>query len=69
MARALTPQDGYAIMTALARQATGQANISVVDMNSFVSAGETVMATGKENVFNALSIVIGKTLIASRAYR
>ena len=69
MARALTPQDGYAIMTALARQATGQANISVVDMNSFVSVGETVMATGKENVFNALSIVIGKTLIASRAYR
>ena len=69
MARELTPQDGYAIMTLLARQATGQANISVVDMNTFCSAGETVLATGKENVFNALSMVVGRTLVASRAYR
>ena len=69
MARALTPQDGYAIMTLLARQATGQANISVANLSSFVSAGETVLATGKENVFNALSVVIGRTMVASRAYK
>ena len=69
MARALTPQDGYAIMTLLARQATGQASISVANMASFISAGETVLATGKENVFNALSLVIGKTMVASRAYK
>lgn len=69
MARALTPQDGYAIMTALVRQATGQSNISVVDMNTFISAGETVMASGKETVFDALSLVIGRTLVASRSYR
>ena len=68
MARTLTPKDGYAIMTALVRQATGQSNISVVDMNGFVSAGETVMASGKENLYNALSIVIGRTLVASRSY-
>lgn len=68
MARVLTPTDGYAIMTALARQATGQSSISVTDLNTFVSAGETVMATGKENVFNALSIVIGRTLVAARTY-
>ena len=69
MARALTPQDGYAIMTSLARQATGQKNLTVTDMNTFVSAGETVLASGKENVFNALSIVIGRTLIATRPYQ
>lgn len=68
MARVLTPTDGYAIMTALARQATGQSSIAVTDLNTFVSAGETVMATGKENVFNALSIVIGRTLVAARTY-
>lgn len=68
MARVLTHTDGYAIMTALARQATGQSSISVTDLNTFVSAGETVMATGKENVFNALSIVIGRTLVAARTY-
>lgn len=69
MARALTPQDGYAIMTLLARQATGQSNIQVTDTTSFVSAGETVMAQGIENVFNALSIVVGRTMIAARAYK
>lgn len=68
MARTLTPVDGYAIMTALARQATGQKNITVTDMSGFVSAGETVLATGKENVYNALSTLIGRTLVAARQY-
>lgn len=69
MARALTPQDGYAIMTLLARQATGQSSISVANMASFISAGETAMATGKENVFNALSLIIGRTMVEARAYK
>lgn len=69
MARTLTPKDGFAIMTELGREATGQKNITVVDMNGFVSTGETVMATGKENVYNAISVIIGRTLAASRVYR
>ena len=69
MARALTPQDACAIMTALVRQATGQDNLTAVDTSTFVSAGETVLATGKENVMGAISIVIGRTLAASRPYR
>ncbi len=68
MPRALTPQDGYAIMTELVREATGQKNIAITDLSSYVSAGETVMATGKENVYGSLSILIGRTLIAARAY-
>ena len=67
--RTLTPKDGYAIMTALARQATGQADISVVDMSGFISAGETVLRTGAENVFNALGVVIGRTFVATRPYK
>lgn len=55
-------------MTALVRQATGQDNITVVDTSSFVSAGETVLATGIENTLNALGIVMGKTLMAVRPY-
>ena len=49
MARALTPQDGYAIITEIARQATGQNTFATVDASNFVSAGETVLATGMEN--------------------
>ena len=69
MARTYTPKDGYAIMTLLNRQATGQANISVTDMNSFISAGETLMTIPKENVYNALSLVAFRLLVASREYR
>lgn len=68
MARPLTPQDGYAIMTALARQATAQKALTVTDLSGFVAAGETVLATGKENVYNALSVLIGRTLVAARQY-
>lgn len=68
MARTLTPKDGYTIMNALVAQATGQSNISVTDISSYISAGETVMATGKENVFNSLWIVIGRTYFATRSY-
>lgn len=69
MARALTPIDACALMTALVRQATGQSTIATVDTSNFVSAGETVLATGKENVYGALSIVLGRTLAASRPYQ
>lgn len=66
--RALTPKDGYAIMTELAREATTQKNISVVDMSGYISAGQTVLQTGFENVFNALGIVMGRLLVPARPY-
>lgn len=69
MARTLTPKDGYALMTALGRQATGQADLAVVNMSGFVSVGETVLQTGMENVFNALGMVIGRLFVASRPYQ
>lgn len=68
MARTLTPKDGYALMNLLVKQATGQENISVVDTSTFVSAGETVLATGMENTLNSLSLVIGRTMMAVRPY-
>ena len=69
MARTLTPLDGYAIMTELVREATGQKTAVVNDLSSFVSAGETVMATGTENVYNALGIVMGRMFVATRPYK
>lgn len=65
----LTPKEGYALMNLLVAEATGvNSTISVVDTSSFISAGETVMATGKENVLNALSIVIGRTMVMTEPY-
>ena len=68
MARVITPQDAHVIMNALVKQATGMENVATSDISDFVSAGELVLATGMENVFNALSIVLNRTLIAARPY-
>ena len=69
MARALTPQDGYAIITEIARQATGQNSFATVDASNFVSAGETVLATGMENTYNAINMVLGRLVLATRPYQ
>lgn len=68
MGRTITPQDCHAIMNSLVKQATGQTTIVVTDTSSFVSAGETVLATGMENVINSLSIICGRTYMAVRPY-
>lgn len=68
MARTITPQDAHVIMNELVREATGIDAVASTDISSFVSAGETVLATGMENVMNALNIVLGRTLVAARPY-
>lgn len=55
-------------MNALVEQATGQASITVTDTSSFVAAGELVLASGVENTLNALSLVLGRTMMAVRPY-
>lgn len=66
MARTFTPVDAAALMTELVKEATNQSNIADVDLSSFVSAGETVLATGTENTLNALAIVLGRRFMAVR---
>lgn len=69
MAKSLTPQDAYVLMNALVHEATGQSDINVVDLSSFVSAGEKVLSTGTENTLNALSLILGRTIVATRPYK
>lgn len=69
MARLLTPKDAHALMNLLVKQATGQQTITVTDTSSFVSAGELVLSTGMENVFNSLNLVLGRMIVASRPYK
>jgi len=63
-----TPADAYSVMNSLVHQAVGRDDITVTDTSSFVSAGNMVLESGVENVFNALSVLIGRTIIASRPY-
>ena len=69
MARQLNTQDCYALMKQIVKEATGQASMAVVDVSSFQSAGELVLASGVENTLNSLSIVLGRTFMAVRPYQ
>lgn len=62
------PVDAHAVMNSLVHQATGQDNLTVVDTSSFIDAGNTVLEAGIENVLNSLSVLIGRTIIATRRY-
>lgn len=68
MSRALTPQDCYGIIRAIHAQLTGQAALAGVDASNFVSVGEEILAAGTENTLNALSLVLGRTFVATRPY-
>lgn len=68
MAKTLTPLDCHALINLMVQQATGQANITATDTSSFISAGETILSTGMENVYNAINMVLGRTIIAARPY-
>lgn len=68
MARTLTPVEAYALMDELRAQATGQKTLTGVNASNFVSVGEDVLATGFENTLNALSLVLGRTIVAARPY-
>lgn len=69
MARPLTPQDAYSIINLINKELSGQnATVQAVDSSSFVSAGETAISYGTENVFNALGIVAIHTIFKVLSY-
>lgn len=70
MAHLLTQKDCYSIVNALAEELTGQkSTIQAVDASSFVSVGETILSYGTENVLNALGLLVGRIMVASRPYK
>ena len=70
MARAMTPQDCHVIVNLIAKEISGQnSTIQQVNSSNFVSVGETILASSKENVYNALSTVLGRTLVAVRPWK
>ena len=68
MAKTLTPLDASALITEIAKEATGQNALGAVTTDDFVSVGETILATGMENTLNAISVVLGRMFVAARPY-
>lgn len=70
MANVITPVDVYQIINAASEAMFGaNTTLKAIDTSSFVSVGETMLRTGYTNTLNALSMVIGRTIIAARPYR
>ena len=69
MARQFTPKDARTLMALMVEQGTGQQNVAITNTSDFVSSGELLLATGMENVFNAINMVMGRLIVASRQYR
>ena len=70
MSRAMTPQDVHAVVNLIAQEVTGQdGTITTVNSSNFVSVGETIWSYAKENVFDAIGITMGRTLVASRPFK
>ena len=68
MARTLTPRDAHALVNLIASELTGQnGSIQNVTTDNFISVGETIMSYPTENVYNAISMPLLRTLIAARS--
>lgn len=69
MARNYNVQDAYDIVNEMLANIQGEAaTLTVSDTSSFIDAGETILSSPRENVLNALSLVLGRTLVAVRPY-
>lgn len=72
MANTLTPQDVYTIVNAMTAEMYGANNtLTAFNTSSFATVGEAVLSNsvGFENTVNALSVVIGRSIVAARPYR
>ena len=67
---ALSANQIYTIVNEVAQQAMGSKAIAVVDNNSLISVGRTLLDSNevKNNFINALTDRIGRTIVSFRAY-
>ena len=61
--------DGYALMTAVIKQLTGEDSYQVIDAQGFLDAGKLALSYDTDEIFNALSIVCGRLFTATRPYK
>lgn len=68
MANSLTPNQLYTVLNAIANQATGRTDLAATDTSSFVTVADITLKTGTDNVIQAISQVLSKTIFSVRPY-
>lgn len=58
----------YQIINAIHDQATGESTLAPLNHDQFVSVAQKVLAAGYDKVMNAITTVVGRTIIAVRPY-
>ena len=64
----MTTEQAYQLIASLHEQATGQKTVTPTDLSSYISVAQATLAAGTDNVLNALSQIVGLTLVAVRPY-
>lgn len=65
----VNPVEAYSFINAMVKEATGEnATIQAIDTSTFVSCGDLLLRMPHENVLNAISTVLSRTLVDVRPY-
>ena len=69
MANTLTPTDVYGIVNTMSTEMFGvNGTITAIDTSTFATVGEKMLRSGYTNTYNALGVVLGRTIYAVRRY-
>lgn len=69
MANTLTNTDVYTVINAMSSQMYGETALQAIDTTTFATIGENMLRTGYESTLNAMSTVIGRSIMAIRPYK
>ena len=61
-------EQAYTLLNAIHAQATGKTGIAATDLSSWISTAQSTLATGYEPTLNAITQVIGRTIVSVRPY-
>ena len=61
-------KEAYALINEVYEQATGEKSVAPVNTSEFVSMANTILHCGREQVLNALSIVVSRLIVSVRPY-
>ena len=64
----MSKEQASTLLAALHQQVTGQTSIAPTDLSGFVSMAQSTLRNGYDPVLNALSQMVGRTIIAVRPY-
>lgn len=68
MANSLTQNQLYTVLNSIASQATGRTDLAATDTSSFVTVADITLKSGRDNVIQAISQVLSRTIFSIRPY-